>query len=410
MKVNPLKTISKALLADRTFDIEFRGYLSNHAKHAVIAHDRLGAPNDRIQEYWDDYTAMTPYSIQLHKVDQKWNEVQPATEDQWCTWRGKKTHWQEQVAFMNDELKKLDNDTDKLIQKYAPELLSGLAGSLTHGIIHLGWAIDAQSPWMITEGLAYLNFCHIGVDEARLNADRHRENSPMESLIRAAHTWKAENLKEDWIDRVKAKYDESFHPELVGSGFQHELSKVVSDPHPVATHLPTWINEKNVDDLWESMYKAATWIYLTTIDEKGHGNFLVLHLLTSLWGLEHVCRVVDGGPTMMKVTRRALSQFYASMICLLSTSGGGFPSVEALEKIQTKYSPLILDAKSFDWDPIVKDAIAEREEHNPKLVYVMRELWKRYGRWSGFSEAAKAFTLTPNIGPDTPEFDDPRTQ
>jgi hypothetical protein len=27
----------KALLVDKTFDIEFNGYLSNHAKHAIIA-------------------------------------------------------------------------------------------------------------------------------------------------------------------------------------------------------------------------------------------------------------------------------------------------------------------------------------------------------------------------------------
>lgn len=46
---------------------------------------------------------------------------------------------------------------------------------------------------------------------------------------------------------------------------------------------------------------------------------------------------------------------------------------------------------------MVARGIAEVEEHNIKLVYVMRELWKRYGYWVGFAEAAQAFTLTPNV-------------
>ena len=52
----------------------------------------------------------------------------------------------------------------------------------------------------------------------------------------------------------------------------------------------------------------------------------------------------------------------------------------------------------------MEKGIAETEEHNIKLVYIMRELSNRYGGWSGFAEAAMAFTLTPNIGPESTEF------
>lgn len=63
-----------------------------------------------------------------------------ATQDQWTDWRGKKVEWQAQVLFMDQELEKLDCDTDALVKKYAAELLDGIAGALTHGIIHAGWA------------------------------------------------------------------------------------------------------------------------------------------------------------------------------------------------------------------------------------------------------------------------------
>jgi hypothetical protein len=206
------------------------------------------------------------------------------------------------------------------------------------------------------------------------------------------------------VDKAKAAHDKSFHPELVPAGFQWELSKVLNDAHPVATHLPNWLSEKSVDELWHALYRDAVYLYLATRDTDGNGNFVVLHLLSSLWGLEQVCRVVDDGPTMMKVTRGALKQYYATAVCLLATAGSGFPSSEALEKVQVDFPPLQVDVESLDWAPLVANGIAETEEHNIKLVYVMRELWNRYGRWHGFSTAAATFTLTPNIGPATLEF------
>ena len=47
------RNLSDTLLADETYHIEFQGYLSNHAKHAVVALHGLQAPPDLIQKYWD---------------------------------------------------------------------------------------------------------------------------------------------------------------------------------------------------------------------------------------------------------------------------------------------------------------------------------------------------------------------
>ena len=135
--------------------------------------------------------------------------------------------------------------------------------------------------------------------------------------------------------------------------------------------------------------------YLATRDEKGNGNFLVLHSITSLWALEKVCQAI-GDPS---VDRQALKQFYASLVCLLSASSGGFPGADILKKTQEKFpSRQVDDPESFDWSPTVARAIHETEEHNIKLVYVMRALSERYNHWIGFSEAARFFVLTPNIG------------
>lgn len=356
----------------------------------------LAAPEERVQEYWDMYTALTPYNLPLHKVEQDWQTVQPATLEQWKAWRGKKSHWQKQVAFMNKELEARQGDTDKLVADFAPDLLNGMVGALTHTIIHAGWAIDAGSPWMIAEGLAYLNFAHVGLADSQLVWDKHMNDAtPMESLQRVAETWHSENLGETWVAKAKASYDENFHPELVPAGFQWEVAKILDSAHAVATELPGWITTASMEELWENLYRAVVYLFLATRDDQGHGNFIVLHLMTSLWGVEKTLGVINDEET----TRKAIGHYYAGVICLLSASAGGFPQKSSLVDIVQSFPENFVDSADLDWTDMVKAGIAQEEEHNIKLVYAMRELWNRYGQWKGFSEAAKSFTLTPDIGP-----------
>lgn len=398
-----MKLPTQKLLSDKTFFIEFQGYLTNHLKHAIVALDKLEAPPERIQGYWDHYSNLTPYNLEIEKNPKSWDHVQPISDKkEWKHLRGKKEKWQEMCAFLEQEKEEHYNgDTTKLVQAYSPDLLGGIAGALTHGIIHLGWGIDAGNDWMTTEGLAYLNFCYLGVDESKFHDNAVEEQSPMESIMRVADDYHSQNLKEAWIAKSKLQYDTDFHPELVVAGFQWQLAKVLASPHSVATNLPTWLNTYASEDLWKELYRTCVWIYLGTRDTDNHGNFLVLHSLTSLWGLEKVCQVINDP----EVERKALKQFYANLVCLLAASSGGFPTRSMLEQIQSEVPLSNTDEKeSFDWEPIVAAGIQEEEEHNIKLVYVMKALWNRYGQWHGFSEAASTFTLTPNIGPSDAEF------
>lgn len=396
---------AERLLSNRIYDIEFNGYLSNHAKHAVIALDRLRAPEERIQEWWDQYTKVTPYGLRLHEVNQEWDSVVPCGggDDEWNEIRGRKEKWQEMCVFLQKELSgRFGGDVDELVRAHAPDLLPGMAGALTHGIIHLGWAIDAESEWMIIEGLAYLNFCFLGVDPEKIGVvdegEGSGEETPLQSLIGAAERWEKDDLANTWIAKVKSKYGEDFHSELVPAGFQWQLAKVLEEPHEVATKVPRWMIDTPLPDLWQGLYRTVVLVYLATRDSEGNGNFLVLHAITSLWGLEHVLRVLDDD----EVTRTSLQQYYTMLVCLLCASTAGFPSSGSLRMTADKYGSTLTEEP--DWDPIEARGMAEEEEHNIKLVYVCRELWRRYGRWSGFCEAARSFTLTPNIGPRATAF------
>lgn len=390
--IRKLSPLTQSILSDVAFDIEFQGYLSNHAKHGVIAQGRLGASDERIKEWWDQYTTLTPYSIPLERVDTS-SKVTPCSKQEFFENKGKKKDWRRMCAFLQKELDETSIPMSQLVKIYAPDLLDGIAGALTHGIIHLGWALDAENQWMVIEGLAYLNYCHLGVDPEKLQENAIQESSPTQSLKRITSTWKKEDLANKWVEAAKEKYDESFHPELVPAGFQWQLAKVMKEANPLATKLPSWLSEMDLPELWEHMYRTVVSMYLATRSREGDGNFLVLHAITSLWGLEHVCQTIDNEST----TRKALGYYWASLICLLAA--GCFPETARVENVLSEFPLTATDSEAFSWEEIKALGRAEEEEHNIKLVYVCSELWSRYGQWKGFSEAARSFTLTPDVKP-----------
>jgi hypothetical protein len=53
MESQEASRVTADLLNDRQYHIEFNYFLTNHAKHAVVALHGLKRPADVIQTYWD---------------------------------------------------------------------------------------------------------------------------------------------------------------------------------------------------------------------------------------------------------------------------------------------------------------------------------------------------------------------
>jgi hypothetical protein len=95
------------------------------------------------------YTHEVPYGWTLepaHKPTGK--SIQPEEFDAVL---GQKKRYPELLEFFDKELTELGQQ--KVLQKYIPMLIPGMAGALTHGIIHLGWALDFGSRTMLVEGV-----------------------------------------------------------------------------------------------------------------------------------------------------------------------------------------------------------------------------------------------------------------
>jgi hypothetical protein len=63
---------------------------------------------------------------------------------------GRKQRFKDLHDFFANEVRR--EGIKAVVQRYAPIVAPGAAGGLTHGIIHLGWAVDANNPDMIAEG------------------------------------------------------------------------------------------------------------------------------------------------------------------------------------------------------------------------------------------------------------------
>jgi hypothetical protein len=393
-------TMVDELLNDQTYHIEFNGHLTNHAKHAVIALAQLGASPQRIKSYYDNYAKLTPYGYGLEPPRASKQDI---SQDNWTHYFGKRTSFSAYCDFFDQQEKELG--TDELLRRYLPSLLPGWVGAFTHATIHLGWALDAGNRWMMVEGLAYMAFSYVSCHPDRVFPARGGNEQAVDSLIRIAGAWESDDAGlRRWVEALVADTASGvaagIHPELARSGLQYRNARLLGEGHPVIYRTPAWIDEQDVATSWEQLYYAVTLLYLAM-----PGDFVLLHLITSLHGME---QIADRLPADQQ--RNAVRCFWIGMLCIMF-SERNVPKATTLAALHSTYRDAV-DAGGNaedgpDWDQIVARAINEDEEHNPKMVYVLRRVWRRTGRRSIYRVAAAHFTTTP----DLPEsFEKPPTE
>ncbi len=383
------------MLGDKSFHIEFHGYLSNHAKHAVIALNGLGAPAEDIAAYVEEY-ARTTYGFGLEPPKQ--SDIQ-LTEENWRDFLGKHEQFTSLCRFFEERVETLG--LEQTLKVYVPELLRGCVGALLHGTIHLGWALDAGHRGMTIEGLAYLAFSHVSCYPERtfskskpLAADR----TPLNSMQRIAAEWDRDRQAlSSWVDDTLSSPELSvaagFQPVLEHTGAQLHIARVLAEGHPLIHTTPLWMENAGQEEVWGQLYYAVMLLYLSN-----PGDFVLLHLVTSLHAVEQIARHLPRDEQS-----KAIKCYWTAMLGVLF-SLKTVPTKASLDDLHARYADSIDAAESAsvgrEWKSSTERALAEREEHNPKLVYVLRKLWARFGHRSVYRVAAGCFTETPVIAPD----------
>jgi len=385
--------VVETLLNDQSYHIEFNGYLTNHVKHAVVALKGLEASPQRIQEYYDTYVKCTTYGYGLEPARPSAHTI---TQDNWQVYFGKHCNFTSYCQFFDQKEKELGRE--RVLREYVPSLLPGCVGSFMHSTMHLGWALDSENRWMIIEGLAYMAFSYLSCHPERTYpaaSGPAQDKSVLDSLLRLADAWEADHgALHGWLEAtlIDSKYSAAagFHPELAVTGAQFNVAKVLAEGHPLIHATPAWIGDQDMATIWEGLYEALTLLFMTK-----PGDFLILHLITSLHAMEQIANRVP-----LDQQKFAIKCYWTAMLGILF-SRGEVPTRATLEALHSKYKDALdhdgSPTEGQEWEPIVARALIEEEEHNPKLVYVQRLLWKRFGQRSLFRVAAGHFTTTPEV-------------
>jgi hypothetical protein len=385
--------VFETLLNDPSYHIEFNGFLTNHAKQGVIALNGLEASTQRIKEYYEYYAKHTTYGFGLEppRISE-----QTITQDNWQLYFGKHCSFTSYCEFFDQKEKELG--FKQLLEENVPNLLPGCVGSLLHGTIHLGWALDCGHRWMIVEGLAYMAFSYVSCQPEKSYSfilDSDADKSVLGSLLQIAEAWEKDKEElNNWKDATLAseKYSVSsgFHPELSITGFQNDIAKVLTEGHPLIHTTPAWVENLEMVAIWKELYEGVTLFYLAK-----PGDFLVLHLITSLHAMEQIVNRLS-----VDQQKRAIKCYWTAMLGIVF-SDDEVPTRATLEALHLKYKDAVDHEEDLregeTWEDIITRAIIEKEEHNPKLVYVQQLLWKRFGRRSIFRIAAGNFTTTPEV-------------
>jgi len=388
------------MLDDKSFHIEFHGYLSNHAKHAVIALNGLGAPAGDIAAYVEQY-ARTTYGFGLEPPKQSDIKL---TEANWRDFLGKHEQFTSLCRFFEERVETLG--LEQTINVYVPELLPGCVGALLHGTIHLGWALDSGHKGMTIEGLAYLAFSYVSCYPER-NLSRSKtlaaDLTPLDSMQRIAAEWDRDRRAlSSWVDGAlndpRLSVEAGFQPVLEHTGAQLHIAQVLAEGHPLIHSTPPWLESADQEEVWEQLYYAVMLLYLSN-----PGDFVLLHLITSLHAVEQIAQHLPRDEQS-----RAIKCYWTAMLGVLF-SLKAVPTKASLGDLHARYADST-DAPERacvheNWKSTIERALQEREEHNPKLVYVLRKLWARFGHRSVYRVAAGHFTETPVIAPDLVQSD-----
>lgn len=375
------------MLNDRTHHIEFNGHLTNHVKHAVVALAGLGVAPERIKAYHDNYVTLTPYGC---PVEPARAPHQTVDDDNWLELLGKRQDFAAHCAFFDRRERELG--MPEMLRRYLPRLLPGWAGALQHATIHLGWALDVGNRWMTIEGIAYLAFAHVDCHPERaVPSDAHGAERPKDSLLRLARHWD-ENRPQlgAWVESVVEDTTAGIHPELLRSGLQSRIARMLGEGHPWIYDTPGWVNNQDTDASWEELAYVVTLLYLAE-----PGDFLLLHLMTALHAMRHIADALPAGQRP-----EAVKSYWTGILGVLF-SRGHFARPGKLTALDGLFDTAVDDVTdprwTREWEWLVARAAEEEEEHNPKLVYVMREMWHRTGGRSIYRVAAGQFTATPEL-------------
>ncbi|WP_407660646.1 questin oxidase family protein [Kaistia defluvii] len=323
-----IDTLEDLLVEVRMFSAEFPLLLANHLPMILVALDRLGAPKERLRDYFDTYrdtNGLVPPPP----------PVGPISRETWTDALGDRAREQDYRRFFEGEVRRIG--IDAAIQTYLPTLIPGIGASALHGMMRTAYGVMRMDPSEVGTALGYWSATYLTMPRATGAAPV--TDDPGQVLARACEL--------PCLREVEPETDLLWH-NIRAAGEKESFAPVVD-----------WLAIG--PETGRRLAETSLALFAATMD------FSSLHALTG----SHWIRMI--GPHLEEADRPALQRYFWQIIASLVPKIG-FPSLPSAEQLdQWRHLP------APGWPEIAAAAIQSDDEHDISLVFSAREEEAVYG-------------------------------
>lgn len=361
--------------------IEYKGFLSNHMSHYLVALYKLGASSKRLQEAFDEYrdgleARHPPEGIKIRPIGQ---EDEETGTHSWSSLRGKRKYYSDLVNFFAQQIEA--EGLRAVINRYIPHLLNGMDGAAFHGLIQLGYALEIQDASNVAEGLAYMTHCWYNVGDVPEDESKLSRKGPFE-LLQELHE---DPYFEHTLDHVHKSHDygkfQSRIHYLVEADDGKHLEHLAN--YDIFLPLPDEADDETIKRKVDDYVRIFSLCVLKVFGSCGCDGFFLLHLVTGMRALKKVILELDDP----KMQVHALRQFWRCAMCAyVALDRPAARDIDELSEEQRKR------VEGESWDEIVEKTMPSPDEHLVKLVFVCRTEAEEYPEAAELFKQVAAFT------------------
>ncbi|DBA04217.1 TPA: hypothetical protein N0F65_009452 [Lagenidium giganteum] len=349
----------------RSYRIEYGGYLSNHLLHGVVALFDLGAPATQVDSFAASY-AKTLVPVESANYQ---NGRSVLTLDEALPLLGKRVRFEDLADMYEREIAVLGRDG--AVRQHLPRLVGGLAGSLLHGIIQLGYAYHVGVDRCVAEGLAYLHHSYLSFDrhdvapEQRSEADKTTSglNEAAAATFRRSDAFqlvhalaKDEFLLEEQQQRLQIEAISN----RTTSNLQRKLMAMCAHPElgsgPAFQKIDSVLRQYDFDAVdGDVAVDFALWLFVLVPS----CDFVLVHAVTSAWALQQVEHLLS--PSDRARAWRTWFQMAASVVVMRQ-----FQALPDTDTVKMD------NGKMLEWEDLIARTLSldEPELHVYKVVQV----------------------------------------
>jgi len=354
--------------AHHAFHIEYRGYLSNHLAHHLLAAYGLGATPERLEAIYAEHARYLEPRI-------------PATDEltstNWAEYLGQRAAYDDYLQYFDKAI--VEHGTVQTMHEYFPRLMPGMLSSATHPLIHLGYGVEffrdlekveGYQDLVTAEGLAY--GAHSYLDLSALINPNGRDSARHDASVTASF---------DESSLFKLLHDLSEDSEwnqvTTEHRFQDRVKQVVTQRASVLHQhifgiLPPGLEltPQLHDAVLRQLYTATVTMYMSRYVAANEMEFFHAHAITSLHATRQLLPMLTRAEDRVRLLRL---QIAALLLIYLAQGRGPFDPAAVV-----KWTQECIVHRGEGWGGIVNEALACHDEHVVKVVYSLREVESIY--------------------------------